>query len=204
VRTPASTLSPASCFILCLLALLTLFLGAARAQLPGISDARHDTWMQQVHAIGDALFSYSTDHDGSLPPGKSSTEVFQNLIAGGYVSDPKIFFLPMPGKVSPTSMTLKPENVCFDVTAGVDGNSPDTLPAVFSTGYKITYAAGGSAVPLAKSTPKGIAVAYRATDSSKYMVSTDPDGSVANVVPPTFDAQGKTYQQLTPDGPLGP
>ena len=195
---------PAVLFAAFLIGLLAIAPDTARAQLPGITDARHDTYMQQVHAIGDALFSYSTDHDGDYPPGKSSTEVFQNLIAGGYVTDPHIFFFAMPGKVSPTGTTLKPENVCFDFTDGADSNSPDTLPVVFSTGYKVTYAAGGSAVPLLKPAPRGLAVAFKATGGAKYIVASDPAGNVANFVPAGFDAQGKPYRQLTPDGPLAP
>jgi hypothetical protein len=30
----------------------------------------------------------------------------------------------------------------------------------------------------------------------------NPDGSMANFLPTDFDAKGKTYRQLTPDGPL--
>jgi len=186
-----------------LFALLALFPAPTPAQqfTPGLTDARHDTAVQQAHAIGLALFSYATDHDGSMPPGNSSTEVFQNLIAGGYVSDPKIFYLAMPGKVVPVSTTLKPENVSFDVTTGVDSDTSDDLPIVFSTGFKITYAAGGSAAPLAQPAPRGLAVTYK-NDSTKYCVPTNPDGTVANFIPTTFDAKGKTYRQLTPDGPL--
>ena len=185
----------------CVVVVFALAPGSACAQLqiPGLHEARGDTWMQQAHAIGVALFSYATDHDQSYPQGKSSTEIFQRLIDGGYVTDPNVFFMPMPGKVAPSGLKLKPENVCFDVTAGVDGNSPDGLPVVFTTGYKINYATDGSAVPLVKPPPPGIAVAYKEADSSKYLRATGPDGSVANVAP-----AGRAFQQLTPDGPLGP
>ena len=42
------------------------------------------------------------------------------------------------------------------------------------------------------------------TGGSKYIVATDTDGDVANLVPVDFNAQGKPYRQLTPTGPLAP
>jgi hypothetical protein len=160
--------------------------------------------MQAGRQIGMMMFSYSTDHGGSYPDGNSSTEVFQKLIDGNYVTDPTIFYIPLPGKIKPLpGQKLKPENVCFDVTSGVDSDSTD-VPLVFVTGYKVTYAPGASAVPLAKPHPAGMIVFYK-TDSAKVMlpaVVENSDGSISNFIPASFDPKGKTYRQLTPDGPL--
>jgi hypothetical protein len=94
------------------------------------------------------------------------------------------------------------------------------------TGYKVQYVPGGAAVPLIKPYPPfgfeartwlqwaegkpilpapgenaGIAVAYK-SGSSAFRKMSHPDGTISNFIAPTFDPKGKTYRQLTPDGPL--
>jgi len=182
----------------CLLS-LALLGRVADGALPGMQQAFESDWMEQAHEIGLALFSYANDNNQTYPDGKSSTEVFQKLLDGGYITDPTIFFLPLPGKTKAAGGKLKPENVGFDVTGGADSSSPDGLPLVFMTGYKVTYAAGGAAVPLATPYPPGIAACYK-SNNSKFMRGAGADGSIPNFVPANFDAGGRTYRQLTPDG----
>ena len=50
------------------------------------------------HALGLALYSYANDNSQLYPDGTNSTEVCQKLMDGGYVTDPSIFYIPMPGK----------------------------------------------------------------------------------------------------------
>jgi hypothetical protein len=166
--------------------------------------------MQKVRSIGMLLYQYANDHHGVYPTGKSSTEVFQKLIDEQYVTDPSIFWegsLHIPGKVKPTSNVLSPENVCWDVTVPVDEKSPDDLPVVFTTGYKIEYVAGGNAVPLFSSSEgrsEGIAVCYH-SNSARYLPDDGlSNGTIAPIIDQDFNSAGKKYQQLTPDGPLGP
>lgn len=140
------------CFVLGMV--LFLFLAAL-----GPVNRQHLTWtsagMQQAHAIGFAMTQYAENHDGKYPQGQSSTEVFQKLLEEPYSGcDPKIFYVPGPGKTEPVrGQKLKPENVCWDVTAGADATSPDWLPLVFLTGFKVTYSPGGSAVPIKPYSP---------------------------------------------------
>ena len=177
--------------------------------------------MFQSRTIGLALSQYAVDHEGKYPEGKTSTEVFQKLLDEKYVSDPVIFYYFLPGKVKPETSTLKPDNVAWDVTCCIDATSPDHLPAVFLTGYKIVYQAGAKAVPvkmapLKKSTPRtwsdwwyGIPIepnylAVRYKDTSAKTFQFPVDGSFPNFIPTDFDPEGKTYRQLTPDGELTP
>jgi hypothetical protein len=172
----------------------------------GIRMAKQSARMQTARSIGISLFTYSNDHDGKYPVGKSSTEVFQQLIDQQYVSDPSVFYFDMPGKTKPTSNTLKPENVCYDVTNAVQDDDPDYLPVVFSTGYKIDYVKDGKAHLLANGDPAGIAIFYKS--NSAFFRVPRPDG--ISVEPPSYDpnvkydfnSKGRTYLQLTPDGPL--
>jgi hypothetical protein len=187
--------------------------------------------MQMSRDIALAMFAYSNDNNQNYPDGKSSTEVFQKLLDGHYVEDPSLFYLPLPGKTKPIAgQKLKPENVSFDVTAGVDSNAPDGLPLVFMTGYKVNYVPGGAAIPIIKSYPTfsseprtwsewwkglpepwlgtsvatGIAATYKSNSAvfKPFETSSNLEGVVSHFVPPDFNANGKTYRQLTPDGPL--
>jgi hypothetical protein len=182
--------------------------GLASAQLPGLPQARRDAVVEQCRQIGMMLFSYATDHlDAPFPEGKSSTEVFQKLLDGSYCTDPAVFYVALPGKSkAPAGQKLKPENVCFDVTSAPDSDAPDGLPIVFLTGFKVTYAHGGSAVPLANPGPPAMIVFYK-NNSARALFPTPgaiPAGSISNFLPSDFDSRGKTYVQLTPDGPMVP
>ncbi len=172
--------------------------------------------VQPIHAIGLAMYSYAQDHNGALPVGKSSTEVFQQLVDGGYITDTTIFYiekLKVPGKFKATSSVLKSENICFDVTIPVDANSPDSLPIIFSTGYKVSYIPTGAAVPLFSAVPSlvwwndrpsGIAVYYHGNSAIWLNGDEKLNGKVIEFTPADFDPKGKKYVQLTPTGPLSP
>ena len=193
---------------ICMVSLLYLLSGVTKAQLVGLPQARRDAMMQQCRQIGLMLFSYASDNaanNNAYPDGKSSTEVFQKLIDNGYCTDPSVFYFPLPGKTPPKAgQKLKPENVCFDVTSGVDSNSSDLVPLVFLTGYKVTYTPGTAAAPLTKPFPAGTTVFYKGNETLVLLPGADAnsDGSIPNFTPINFKSGGKTYRQLTPDGPL--
>jgi hypothetical protein len=166
------------------------------------------------------MTSYYNDHRQRYPDGKSSTEIFQKLLNDGYVTDPTLFYLPLSGKLKAIpGQKLKPENVCWDVTSGVDASSPDDTPIVFVTGYKVRYLPGGEAVPIVKPSARtwlgwwqgekepsrrpypGLAVCYK-NNSAMFMDSGSSGGVIPNFISPDFKPDGKTYRQLTPDGVL--
>lgn len=183
----------------------------------------------RVRFIGTAMYQYSLDHNGEFPTGKSSTEVFQKLIDGHYVSNPNYFFLYRGYgsliKTEPTSNTLKPENVCFDVTVPIRADSPKGLPVVFVTGYKITYEPGADAVflstySLMRSTtavaymddrhPSALSIMWSGRFNVLYYhleykrVGSEVVHVAPHFIPSDFDPKDQKYQQLTPDGPLAP
>lgn len=107
--------------------------------------------MQTTRTIALAMFEYGEDHHGAYPDGTSSTEVFQKLLDGNYVSDPMVFYQPLPGKTPPVhGAKLRPENIGYDVTSGIRPHSPDDLPVVFLTGFRIDYHARASAASLVR------------------------------------------------------
>jgi len=212
------------------LGILVLLFCLARGPLDGngIQRALESPEMQQARAINLLLFSYANDNDQRYPDGKSSTEVFQKLLDEFYTMDPAIFYLPLPGKAKPVpGQKLKPENVCFDVTGGVDATSPDLIPIVFMTGYRVTYGPDGTAVPIIKPYPPfgaeprtwsewwhgrpvrqppgaGIGVAYKSNAAAFIkLADAGSEGKMAlHFISISFKADGRTYRQLTPDGVL--
>jgi hypothetical protein len=187
-------------------ALVLLFLvGVAVGPItPPVHHPLSSSSLQIAHEIGRAFFNYAQDHNGNYPVGKSSTDVFQQLIDGGYVDDPTLFYsaLQPDGKVKANSKTLIPENVCWDVTIPLDFSSSDALPVVFSTGYRIEYAPNGKASPLAGRKTPGIAVFYHSNAAWFKTDNPQADHVILNFISPDFKPDGKTYVQLTPDGPL--
>jgi cell division protein YceG involved in septum cleavage len=178
----------------------------------GVAETNTYNIIQNSHTIAAAMVAYAYDNNGNYPDGKSSTEIFQKLLDEGYVNDSSVFYIYMAGKNQPVTgqRKLKPENVCWDVTSPVDSSSPDALPVIFLTGYKVNYAAGGSALPLAKIDPypswmRGIYVCYKSNKATFTKLNSPYFGteSIPTFIPPDFNANGKTYHQLTPDGVLG-
>ncbi len=86
----------------CLLAVVIAFgffivLGVCLGPTGGPGRAYQSSLVQTAHALGIALYSYANDNQGLYPDGTSSTEVFQKLMDGGYVTDPAIFYIAMDG-----------------------------------------------------------------------------------------------------------
>jgi hypothetical protein len=177
---------------------LALFPAPASAQM---QVARNNALIQQVHVIGIAMFAYACDNNGAYPTGNSSTEVFQKLIDGGYVSEPSTFYVKMTGKVAPSSSKLKPENVCFDVTVAVDGKSSDMVPLVYLTGFRLDFTPDSTAVPVSDAVKQfgGISLFYKGNSSAFH--KSDPDGSVPHLIVPAYQ-DATHYHQLTPVGPI--
>jgi type II secretory pathway pseudopilin PulG len=203
--------------------LLALLCATALGPIGGQPRRRENNCVQQLQAIGTALYSYANDNNGKYPDGRSSTAVFQKLVDEAYVTDLRIFYVPIRGKVEASAhqKTLKPENVCFDVTGGLlQGDSPQT-PLTFLTGSRVTYTAGAPAVPVGTEFPvlgdphSFLGLSWVSTDGDSFQPGIGvcfldnsahwllAQGSfVPNFVPTGFDAHGKTYRQLTPDGVL--
>ena len=181
--------------------------------------------MESTRVIAVALGQYAAAHGGKYPEGVSSTEVFQKLLDGKYVTDPATFYLFMPGKAEPTGSHLLPQNVCYDVTAGVDAASSESLPVVFVTGFRLHYQPNGQAISLTRPFPayaysadawmkwltggeleavSGLPVAMKDGEARLRPGQVGPDGFgfVPSVLPPDFDRRTDAYRQLTPDGKL--
>lgn len=204
------------------IALILVSLGSTLVPVPGdLRKAQDYAAMQTCRTIALAESQYANDH-GTYPAGQSSTEVFQRLVDGNYVSDPAIFYLRMPGKGRATDVHLKPENVCYDVTSGVDSSAPDGLPVVFVTGYKVDYRNARRISELASPQPSflgdlswdempnfrvklffpvGVILKGNEIQLAQWPL---PKNYREGDSVEDFDARGHIYRQLTPTGPLPP
>jgi hypothetical protein len=181
--------------------------------------AEENVSLQVAHGLAIALSEYAKDHNGRYPVGKSSTEVFQQLVPD-YISNTDVLCLPISGKTkAQPGAPIQPENVAWDITCPVDDKSPDGLPVIFMTGFKVHYLSGGDAVPLVKSGPRlrvpgmrfdwllgnsdgdGMAVGYKDL-SSTWRIRDLKAGTIPRFIRPDVDLAGKKYIQLTPTGPL--
>lgn len=195
---------------------------------PGIPPRR--AWnaieSQNVLLITRAMLQYAQDHQGKYPFGKSSTEVFQKLLEGGYAGyyevPASLFYFPMKGKTAPLEgQPLKPENVCYDVTSSADSSDSADLPLVYSTGFKVSYEPGASAKLVAPlefrwhgfelfrpdpgPSHNCIVIGYKQPKVRTLLVTSDVanlNGVAPGFIPADFNTNGKTYRQLTPDGVL--
>ncbi len=196
--------------IIGVLVLLTFLGGIITAPIgPSIKRDPPSQVMQTSRTIAVALFGYANDNEGRYPEGRSSTEVFQQLMDGKYISDAKIFYVKQPGKVRSEGGPLKPENVSYDVTCCGDAATPGDLPLVFLTGYVIDYVPGARATPRASNAGvwarwwngvdelKGcLPVAY--FNHTARVLRADESGAFPDFIPIDFNAKGRIYRQLTP------
>ena len=164
----------------------------------GIEKARVMEGISQVNAIVQAMDAYAKDHGGAYPEGNTSTEVFQKLLDGRYVSDPKIFFVLTGGKYPAASSQLDARNVCFDVTGGATAKSPDDLPLVFTSGFNVKYAPGVNATHATDIVGIVHGMAICAKDGRAHFQRETADGSVPDFFPAAAVTKDEHYRQLKP------
>jgi hypothetical protein len=187
-------------------AILLILAIIAIAPLPSPRSIPIPPGLTSCRQIGLVLAAYAQDHGGKYPTGQSSTGIFQKLYDEKYLSDPRVLYYSDPtriaGKTKWTSGPIKPENVCWDVTIPLDSRSPDSLPLVFLTGYRVHYVPGGDAVPLKISSQilDGLPVCYKSL--SVMWKKADSDGTVTDFLPSDFNPEDENFTQLTPEGRL--
>ncbi len=124
-------------------AALIIWTWSGRGPIHGGIEAAHEIeGVAQAKAIVQAMHAYAADHGGNYPAGSTSTEIFQKLLDGHYVTESKTFFVLTGGKFPADSNQLDARNVCFDVTAGASSKSPDDLPLVFHHRLRYRLQAG--------------------------------------------------------------
>ena len=185
--------------LLVVIGIIAILAGVALGPITnGIKKAKQNAGMQTVRTIAVSEFAFGNDNNGSYPDtnvpvantGSGAAAVAQPLIAGGYCSDPTIFYISggtatkYSGSTAATSIAAT--NISFDFTgntgSGVSSNFPDQCPVAWSsvaaggTQPILTTAAGSAitAVPTAANPfgLGGIAVAYKSNSAKFVLYST--------------------------------
>jgi len=130
--------------VLCIISILVVVLLGPITR--GIQISRHSYGMQNSRTLAIAEFQYASDHNQCLPDrvGGNAANVARLLLAGNYVNDPGLFWLPGSKETKYTgasaSTDIDETSISWDF-AGRNGNgvpasapsTPDTLPLVWSS-----------------------------------------------------------------------
>jgi prepilin-type N-terminal cleavage/methylation domain-containing protein len=159
--------------LLVVIGIIAILAGVALGPITnGIKKAKQSSGLQSAHALGLAMYSCANDNSQLYPDnnGGDAHNIAQTLLAGGYVTDPGIFFLS--GDTASTaakySLTTNPainiakSNVSWDFMgnggSGVSTTSNTYLPILWST-----VNAGTQPTPI-KANPNAVTAAPVATN----------------------------------------
>jgi len=197
--------------LLVVIGIIAILAGTALGPITnGIKKAKQSSSMQASHALYIAEFSCANDNSQVYTFGADASNIAINLLAGGYVTDPSIFFISGGNATKYTGSTpltaLAAANISWDfleksATAGVDSSYSDYVPILWSslavgggTEPAVTAAnAAITAVPTATNAFKtdGMAVAYK-SGAAKFVTSTYASGYIVNLVVATDNVNGFT------------
>ena len=134
--------------LLVVIGIIAILAGVALGPITnGIKKAKQSSGLQSAHALGLAMYSAANDNSQTYPDstGNSSANVAQTLLAGGYVSDPTIFFLSgdtasgaakFTATTTPAT-TIAQSNVSWDFLGNGGSGASSTqytyLPLIWST-----------------------------------------------------------------------
>jgi prepilin-type N-terminal cleavage/methylation domain-containing protein len=182
--------------LLVVIGIIAILAGVALGPITnGIKKAKQSTGVQQSHALGLAMYSAANDNSQLYPDSTTpdASKVAIALLAGGYVTDPSIFFLS--GDTAATKYTgsapisgLVKANVTWDfmgnVGNGVSSTAYPSLPLLWSTvgGTAVTGigSVAGTAITttVAAANPfgtAGLAIFY-VNNAASFANSTSTDG----------------------------
>jgi len=202
--------------IILVLAVLTLGLGLYSAMLHTgghkPSTGRESWKLENLKALGDAMRAYAAEHGGRYPEGVTSTEVFNVLIAEGYLEDHRValdggidksnLFAVVAGtgeedETNPETTRLKGPGVAWDATAGLDADTPADVPLLYTTGFDVTYAPGRRPIPQA-GTEERLVMVYTHGGRKLIFRLDDEENWEFPVMPESLPAEN-SLRQLRPE-----
>jgi prepilin-type N-terminal cleavage/methylation domain-containing protein len=186
--------------LLVVIGIIAILAGVALGPITnGIKKAKQSGGLQSAHALGLAMYSAANDDSQVYPDlsGGSAAPVAGALLAGGYVTDPSIFFLSgdtnsaakYGGVVASAATSIQQSNISWDfisnagVAPGVNTTSYPFLPLMWSTVATGTEPAFSTTATTITATPAsvnpfqtaGVAVFY--INNSAAFVSSTVAGS---------------------------
>jgi prepilin-type N-terminal cleavage/methylation domain-containing protein len=134
--------------LLVVIGIIAILAGVALGPITnGIKKAKQSSGLQSAHALGLAMYSCANDNSQLYPDASAGDahSIAQTLLAGGYVTDPGIFFLSGDtasgsGKftaTTPAATSIAKTNVSWDFLgnggSGVSSTTYTYLPVLWST-----------------------------------------------------------------------
>ncbi len=132
--------------LLVVIGIIAILAGVALGPITnGIKKAKQSSGMQSAHAIGLAMYSYANDNSQTYPDvsGADAGLIAQQLLGGGYVTDPAIFFISggtatkYTGTTASAATTIQKTNISWDFAvnggAGLSSTSYNYLPLLWSS-----------------------------------------------------------------------
>jgi prepilin-type N-terminal cleavage/methylation domain-containing protein len=132
--------------LLVVIGIIAILAGVALGPITnGIKKAKQSSGMQSAHAIGLAMYSYANDNSQTYPDvsGADAGLIAQQLLGGGYVTDPAIFFISggtatkYTGQTASAATTITKTNMSWDFAvnggAGLSSTSYSYLPILWSS-----------------------------------------------------------------------
>ena len=146
--------------LLVVIGIIAILAGVALGPITnGIKKAKQSSGMQTAHSIGLAMYSAANDNSQTYPDksGGTAGDIGQALLAGGYVTDPSIFFVSggkatkYSGVVASAATSIAQSNMSWDFGGNGGGGLVSTnytyMPILWST----VAPAGGGTEPLLSS-----------------------------------------------------
>ena len=156
--------------LLVVIGIIAILAGVALGPITnGIKKAKQSSGMQSAHAIGLAMYSYANDNSQTYPDiaGADAGSIAQQLLGGGYVTDPSIFFISggtatkYTGTTTAAATTIAKTNLSWDFAvnggAGLSSTSYSYLPLLWSS------MTGGTTIPNLKAAAQTAITAQPAT-----------------------------------------
>jgi prepilin-type N-terminal cleavage/methylation domain-containing protein len=196
--------------LLVVIGIIAILAGVALGPITnGIKKAQQSSGVQEAHAIGLAMYSCANDNqqlypDTSNPPGNTGTAAAapaHALLAGGYVTDPSIFYLSSDsltakytGTVASAASTISNTAISWDFVGnggtGVSSVNYPSMPILWSTvgGASVTYGTATSPITV---TPTLTTLPYQTTgmavffeNNSAQFITANPNGLITMVTGP--------------------
>jgi prepilin-type N-terminal cleavage/methylation domain-containing protein len=198
--------------LLVVIGIIAILAGVALGPITnGIKKAQQSAGVQSAHAVGLALYSCANDNqqlypDTSNPAGNTGTAAAASaraLLAGGYVTDPSIFWISsdsdsgaskFTGALASAASTIASTNISWDFVGnggpGVSSVNYPSLPVLWSTidGAAVTGLGSGANTAITAPLTAGsnypfgtVGLAVFFENNASQFVTANPAGTVTFV-----------------------
>jgi prepilin-type N-terminal cleavage/methylation domain-containing protein len=154
--------------LLVVIGIIAILAGVALGPITnGINKAKQSAAVQESHALGLAMYSAANDNQQVYPDSTSgqASDVAKALLAGGYVTDPSIFYISggatikYSGTAASALSAINSSNISWDF-AGASGSGLSSTQCQFLPLLWTAVSTGGTEVNLSAAEAAGGTIVY--------------------------------------------